>query len=379
MRSRALRHRAVAISTCVWGVLATAPQARAQVPAGGTIPDGGSGGAAVPRSDARVLDVTVVGGGDDAGPLMETIRELVGRLGFQVHPHFAPVPGDAGAPADMSVEVDLGSRYEALIAVRSGRTEIRRTVPRDGSPAVVREVLGEAVRSTVESQLLVDEARPAPPAAPPPAYVTTTPVAPAPAPETGVRAPESTSGLALDVMTFAGVAPVSSDAPVVPRIGGGLAAASRTWRRPSLAVTGAYQVPFDAESAEAKASVTIVSVRGVASLELWRTTAFALDAGVGGGVDVVEVNPAQRTQISTDSRTEVDAVVTGLLTGYLSLAPGLALTLIAGVEWDVAPHEYVSNVRQQLEVLKPWPVRPLVLAGFTFTALGSGMFPGRPR
>ena len=92
---------------------------------------------------------------------MGTIRELLGRLGLGVEPHLvavaSPAPS-AGGPAGLSVWIDLASRYEAVAIVRRGRTEVRRTIARDSSPAIVREEIGEAVRSGVEAQLLSDEA-----------------------------------------------------------------------------------------------------------------------------------------------------------------------------------------------------------------------------
>jgi hypothetical protein len=396
MRSSVLRRcAAAAISMGLWttssGALAQAPNAH--LSQGGTVPDGGSSPVhsrpAAPAGSQSV-DVSIVAGGEDAAPLMDTLRELVGRLGLETHPHVMGAPGaDAGAapPPGLSVEVDLGSRYEAVVIVRSGRTEIRRSIPRDGSPAVVREEIGEAVRSTVESQLLSDEARsPAAPAAvvaaPPPAPVTTEAPRPA-APPTG--------WFALDITTLAGIEQVADGSGLVPHIGGGAVVGSRRGRRPSLTATGAYLVPFntpfETSLGTLTAHTTIVALRAIAALELWRLAGFAVDVGAGGGLDIVSIDasanataPSMTTEFRRQPSTRVDPVLTAVATGYAALTPGVALTLVAGVEWDLTPPQYVVDVVGGPgggNLLAPWRVRPVVLAGFTFTALGGGLFSGR--
>jgi hypothetical protein len=178
---------------------------------------------------------------------------------------------------------------------------------------------------------------------------------------------------------------VASSSGVVPHVGGGIIGASRRGWRPSVSLTGTYLVPFETVSDGVKASTSIVSVRAVASVEFFRVSTFAVDAGIGGGIDVVDVTGrAEKSDGPADGITyppsaRVDGIVTGLLTGYAGLAPGVALTIIGGVEWDVNPPVYVTQIRQESEFLKPWNVRPLVMAGFTFTALGSGLFAGRAR
>ncbi|HEX4446341.1 MAG TPA: hypothetical protein VH044_06390, partial [Polyangiaceae bacterium] len=177
--------------------------------------------------------------------------------------------------------------------------------------------------------------------------------------------------------------PVADGSGLVPHVGGGAVVGSRRGRRPSLTVTGAYLVPFETPPATVRARTTITALRAVAALEVWRTAGFALDLGAGGGIDVLEIDGTfgeKTTGILARSSTRADPILTALATGYVALTPGVALTFVAGAEWDVTPREYLvtgPGSGDQLALLAPWRVRPVALAGFTFTALGGGLFPGR--
>jgi hypothetical protein len=354
-----------------------ASTALAQTPQGATVPD-----AAPPPDSTRMVDVTIIAGGDDAEPLLGSIRELIGRLGLGVDAHVvsaAPPPPTAG----LSVWVDLASRYEAVTIVREGRTEVRRTIPRDSSPAIVREEIGEAVRSGVEAQLQADAARNAPPPAAPSA-----PSAPAPPPVAGPeKLPPPTSSprwFALDLTVLGGGGPVASNAVAVARIGGGVVIGSRRRLRPSLTVTAAYFVPFDKGNSGATATATFVSLRAVPSIEILHAPWLGLNVGAGGGVDIISIDsvggstqPNGSTIVPTGPVPErVDPILTALATAYLELAPSVAFTVAVGTDVDFVPPEYVVGP-QESPVLDPWLLRPFALAGFTFTAVGSELFAAR--
>jgi len=346
------------------------------------VPDGGS--AASVQDSTRTVDVTIVDGGDDADLLMDTIRELVGRLGLGVTPHrvsASEAQSVASPPAGLGVWIDLASRYEVMTIVRNGPTEVRRKIPRDASPAIVREEIGEAVRSAVESQLLTD-------ATPSPPVPSSAPLAPASAGPVVVEAPSapvsSSHGLALDVTTVAGAGAIASNAGLVAHVGGGLVVASRRAWRPSLSVTAEYVVPFDATSSNGvNAHTSFVSLRAVAAVEVVHRSWIALDVGAGGGVDVITVSPSDGSappgstvNVSQDVHTVPDPVLTARATAYVALTPGVALTLVAGSDLDLESVHYEYQGNQNGDVLVPWRLRPVVLAGFTFTALGGGLFTG---
>jgi hypothetical protein len=345
--------------------------------------DGGS--LSTPQASTRTLDVTLVEAGDDAGLLMDTIRELVGRLGLGVVPHrvsAADARADAGPqPPGLSVWIDLGSRYDVLTVVHNGPTEVRRTIPRDASPAIVREEIGEAVRSAVESQLLADES----PSAPPPASALDASAAPVPpsivAESLDAQAPPS-HGLAVDVTTVAGAGGIADRSGLVPHVGGGLVVASRRRWRPSVSLTAEYVLPFDTILGSVTANASIVSLRAVPAIEVVHGSWIAVDVGAGGGVDVITVTPSiapgtpQMLTASGDVPTQVDPVLTTRATAYLALAPGVALTVVAGSDLDLALAS-LHYAAPNGDVFAPWRVRPVVLAGFTFTAAGSGLFAAR--
>jgi hypothetical protein len=357
-----------------------ARSALAQAPERGSVPD------ASPAPDSshdstRTVDVTIIAGGDDADPLLGTIRELLGRLGLGVNPHLVAVgsPGseDGATPAGLSVSIDLASRYEARTIVRRGSTEVRRTIARDSSPAIVREEIGEAVRSGVEAQLLLDAAT----TANPPVATAPPPAAPPVAAETSPPLTVSDRWFALDLTIFAGGGPVASNSAVVPRIGGGAVIGSRRRLRPSLTVTAAYFVPFSTPLSGVTMETTFVSVRAVPAIEVVHTSWLGVNVGVGGGVDVISVNPSVATGSTginlTPPASRVDPILTALATAYMALAPGVAFTVVVGTDVDFVPPEYQVGGAQGGEILTPWRLQPLALAGFTFTAVGKELFAAR--
>ncbi len=372
---RAWSRRGRAVVTAVLMGCGCARSAFAQVPQGVGVPD-----ASPPPESTRAVEVTIVAGGDDADPLMSTIRELLGRLGLGVEPHVAaaaPVGAEPEWSAGLSVWIDLGSRYQAVAIVHSGRTEVRRTIPRDSSPAIVREEIGEAVRLGVEAQLLADAA----PSAPAPTAPTATPVPSAVGPEAPRPAAASTRWFALDLTILAGGGPVAIDSGFVPRVGGGAIIGSRRRMRPSLTVTAAYVVPFKSPPfANVTTSATIVALRAVPAIEILHASWLAVNVGAGGGVDVIAVSSAKglaTIQIPPQVANSVDPIVTAMVTAYAALAPGVAFTLVVGADVDLEPPDYYVGGPGGGDILTPWRVRPVALAGFTFTAVGNELFAAR--
>ncbi|MGH7269351.1 MAG: hypothetical protein ACREJ3_02890, partial [Polyangiaceae bacterium] len=65
---------------------------------------------------------------------------------------------------------------------------------------------------------------------------------------------------------------------------------------------------------------------------------------------------------------------------YLPLTSGVAFTLALAADADLSARVYsVSRGSALSEIVAPWAVRPLALAGFTFTALGQGLFAAESR
>jgi|HubBroStandDraft_5_1064220.scaffolds.fasta_scaffold133421_1 hypothetical protein len=380
---RAWVRRGRTVVTAVLMACGCARSALAQMPQRGSVPDASP--APDPSHDStRTVDVTIVAGGDDTDPLLGTVRELLGRLGLGVNPHLVAVgsPGsEAGGPpsgpSGLSVWIDLASRYEARTIVRRGSTEVRRTIARDSSPAIVREEIGEAVRSGVEAELLTDA-----PTTPTPPVASAAPPAPSPvAAETSMPLAASDRWFALDLTIFAGGGPVAGNSAVVTRIGGGAVIGSRRRLRPSLTVTAAYFVPFSTALSGVMMETTFVSVRAVPAIEIVHTSWLGVNVGVGGGVDVISVNPSASSSATgirfTPPASRVDPILTALATAYMALAPGVAFTVVVGTDVDFVPPEYRVGGAQGGDILTPWRVQPLALAGFTFTAVGKELFAAR--
>jgi hypothetical protein len=352
--------------------------------------DGGAPGQGGPTDSApaRAVDVTIVAGGEEADPLLDTVRELFGRLGLGVSGHLVANPEqaqDAGPRSPgLSVQIDLASRYDALIVVRSDRTEVRRTISRDASPAIVREVIADAVRSAVESQLLSDEARatatPAPIASNTPPPVPAPPVLEAPAPKADDR------WFALDLTTLAGAEAIASGELARPRVGGGVVLGSRRGRRPSVTVTGSYLAPFTSSlppNGSVTSSTDMVSFRAVAAIEVLHTSSVALHVGAGGGVDAITLRPTTQPEpplkiTNEGNQTNVDPILTAQATVDVGLTPGVAFTVTAGSDFDLRALRYVvEDQGPDQPLLVPNQVRPFALGGFTFTAVGAGLFAPR--
>jgi hypothetical protein len=373
MRAGGRRGRAVVAAVVMqsW----SAGTALAQMPPGAAAPD-----AAPPPDSTPMVDVTIIAGGDDTDPLLGSIRELLGRLGLGVEAHGVAVPPGPVGPGDrLAVWIDLGSRFEAVTVVRRGRTEVRRTIPRDSSPAIVREEIGEAVRSGVEAQLHAEAASNPPPPPPPPVAAPLPPAPPVLVPERPPP-PASPGWFALDLTVLAGGGPVATGSGPVARVGGGVVFGSRRRLRPSLAVTAAYFVPFDTVS-DVKVHTSVVSLRAVPSIEVVQAPRVGIDVGVGGGVDIVSVSsspgddPAMPVAHVPDS---VDPILTALATAYLELAPSVAFTLVLGTDFDFdRPRYFVAAPGGDGDVLVPWRARPFAMVGFTFTAVGGELFAAR--
>jgi hypothetical protein len=345
--------------------------------------------AAPPLDDA---DVTIIGGGSDVDSLVDTIRELMGRLGLALTAHVAKTATDvAPAPsARVVVEIDFTPPGEIVLSVRSdtGHAPGRRRIARDGSASVVREEVADAVSSMVAAQLMSgaapdagaarsETAEPPPPPSPAP------PPALEPAPEAPPPAPRAPRPFAIDLTTFAGVGPFADDASVVGRLGGGIVLASRRGLRPSIALTGEGFLPFDSTTDGVVAHTSVGSVRAVSAIEILRLDSWlAIDVGAGFGFDVVSVDPAVPTGASAYPRTEADPVACASIAANFALTPGVVLTLMALGDVDLAPHSYVVSIvtgpgTSEDPLFAPWRVRPAALVGFTFTTFGDARFASR--
>lgn len=339
------------------------------------------------EASGRTATLTVRGDADEAAKLEATIRELCARLGVDV------VVGDGGTDIVARTQIDLSQDAEADIVVASGQDGhviVHRRASRRGSALVVREEIGHTVMTAIESELLEHPPAPAPPAPPSPPSgaspqdpIAITPPAPTPTPTRDSAAPHAPTGatkrssLALDVATFAGGSLFAKSEPVA-RVGAGATLASRAGLQPSIGLGATYAVPFETTSELVTSRSTFVSLRALGGITLTQSRYFALDAGVGGGTDILSVTPRSDTLPASSlgsETTRVDPIVTGALSVRVALVSSVTLDLAAVL--DVAPttRAYaVARGSDRSDVLVPSHVRPALMAGLSFSAIGRPRF-----
>jgi hypothetical protein len=365
--------RATALVAALTAASLVSTAARAQAPGDASPPPA----AATPAEGTVVVSVS----GPDDAELRDSIRELLARLHLDL-------AAEAGAGCVARVQIDLSSSSDALLVVTDGATSailLRRSIPRDASPAIVREEIAHAVQSAVESALLAARDRAAqPPPSPPTPPPERSPVLALPPPPEPVKEqpspPARPSPFGLELMTLAGVGPIADGSGPDARLGLGAIATSSGFLRPSFALSFLYAVPFDTGTVELTSHTSIVSLRALAAIGLLHARFIAVDLGAGGGFDVVTVAPrSTNLPASTlaDQTTRTDAMLSAMATAHLGLATGVVLLVSAGVDVDLDSRQYVlSQGNTETDVLAPWRVRPMVLLGFGFTALGDGQFAG---
>jgi len=369
---------------------------------------------AAPAAAAPVVELVVVGGGHEASALLDTVRDLLGRVGLVLEAHTVATPAEVASiprgSAVARVEVDLRSPGEAVI-VTEGRRQApkQRTIRRDPSPSIAREELAQAIQSGVEAQLFADpEGRATPPAvegapgadAVPPSASAVAPTglppdAPVPAPsvppppppppdaplalaQDAAALPRTPPAMGLDISTLAGGGWFASGSGPVAALGGDVTVAGRKGWRPSLSLSARAVLPFAGSVDSVTGHASAFALRALAGVEVVRSSWFALVAGAGGGADVLWASPSSAvlppSVLGADS-TRADPVVSAFVAAHVRLVPSVVLTVMGLGDLDLAPSRYVVADGTAVDpLLAPWRVRPTLLAGFTFTALGQPTF-----
>lgn len=333
--------------------------------------------------EPRSVEVVLVGGKGETGALVDTMRELLGRVGLVPDVRIVAQPDEARAAprgnVAARVEIDLRSDKDTSI-VAFGKDGIphRRTLRRDPSPSIAREELAHAIQTVVEAQLLVDAAPPSDAAAADvPRVDAATPTLSAPSPKldhdslpTKVRSP-----VALDVNMLAGGGGFGDNAGAVMRVGAGAAFVYRHGLRPSLGIDVHYVAPFDVSSPRVTANASDLMFRAMAGATFFRNTWLALHAGVGGGGDVLIVSARSAvldaSAVSKQVPTFLDPVVSSMVGADIGIVPNVSLTLRFVIDVDLASNRYLLDHGTSQDVIfSPWNVRPALLLGFNFTPYG---------
>jgi hypothetical protein len=360
----------------------------------------------------RAVTVAIHGPHEEAQLLSATILELFARLQLMMLDPSA-ANGTRGVLAAVDIDLDVAGGPRVVVRSASGTTLLDRQV-HDPNKAIEREQIAHAVRGAAEAEMLAEEDRVTGRAPRGAGEATTTAPTAVKAPDTAqaeTKEPEPkpteqkptetkkettettvttepsneespTSALALDVSTFLGGGPVASAAGPVMRVGGAAALAYRQGLRPSLALSALYAFPFEAGSDTLGSRTRLVSLRAAASIEVLRRRWYAIDAGGGGGLDVLAVSPTSTVLPSNALREETtrgDPILEAIATVRFAVASDVMLTVAAAADFDLASRRYVSDDRGQHGViLEPWTVRPLILVGLSFTAFGGVPFPRPP-
>ena len=287
--------------------------------------------------------------------------------------------------ATVSLEYGEATGTRVLVHSEGGALLLDRTL-RDPSAEIQREQVADAVRGAIEAQLLAEEdaraggePRPVPSSPTPAESVAATAKEPPRDERPRPPSPWVPTKFALDVSVLVASGPVASTEGLVTRVGAAAALASRQGLRPSIVLSGLYAFPLSAGDDLVAAQVKLGSVRLLGTLQPARWSWGAFDVGAGGGVDVLSVEPASKLLPATvlaGPTTHVDPVVSGMATLRVSMAPNVVFSLSAMLDVDVVTHQYVLDHRSERDsVLSLWTFRPMLVAGLSFTALGSSPFP----
>ncbi len=338
-------------------------------------------------TSGRVVRVTIAAEDDDFDAAFDALREPLESL----HLIARTVRGDSDpkrpeVDVDASVFIDLRSQERTLINVWPSMTAlppVERVLPRASTRAVSAEDVAYTVRAVLES-VLVDEAARAASAAPPaPPPVAPTPLAPTPPPPSDPHPRHDRRRFGVDVALLGNVRSIDSSTTVY---GLDLAADVSFWGRarflPSLWLLGGCDGPFEEANQLVALSVTACSLRAAADVELLRVGPLRWAAGLGYGADLLhvstspsEVSPVQLASASTF----VDPIASAQVVARARLFDRVGLLLAVTIDYDTAPHHFVSAVGTVTEVVvAPWPLRPAVYLGFCVHLTGPSGCAGAP-
>jgi hypothetical protein len=365
-------------------------------------------GAAVPAAHARsvsgspalkrrTVSVEIRGARADSPILAATLFEVLTSLGLSM---VEPRAAGSGSELLASVEIERSADAARVVVISpSGSTVLDRVVS-DPNPEIEREKIVAATRGAVEARLFAEQDHdpvresPAtsfsPVKAPPPATLPSALVRlaePGPPVAAAERASESgpslASDLALDGSLFSGVGPVAADAGMVTRVGGAATLVYRRGLEPALTLSGLYALPFDLGGQSGSgARASVMCARALGTIQAFRRPWFVIDVGVGGGLDAMTVKPrtAALPVPTVPTQPSFEPVITAVAAARFPVASNLVLTLSAAL--DVNPWHAGAGgaggapalVQGSSDLLSMWMMRPMLLAGFSFTAAGRSRF-----
>jgi len=359
--------------------------AAAFLAAAGVCPDVGADQAREAAVDT--VQAEIAGSDREAAALAAALREPLERMGLtlQVLPRAgvarppqtearSHVTIDARSADHVGIRVWLGAEHDGRSAARS--------VPRGQPDAVLVEQVAYVVRATIESLLDAPEGAAATasvPAAAAPAQATAgAPVALAPTDTSSVgsaqtepdrgRANPAGGAFGIDIAAFGGAQMVSSSTAFT---GAGASLDLAFWGaqpfHPRLWFSGSFSA-VELPGSELSLSTTVWGLRALPTMGLVNYGVLRIDAGLGGGVDVVHATPHDPRQSWTNvgaPSTRVDAILSAQILLGLRLTRAAGLFLATGLDDDMTAHRYtaIDRAGRSVALLEPWPIRPTFLVG----------------
>lgn len=346
---------------------------------------------AEPVADATVppvVEVVATGEASTTSALEQLVRELVAELPVRlawsdsraIDPRQVLVRHAGDRRVVVRAWVDLSDKKRAKIYVANGESErfIVRFIPEpSGYDAVAREALGQILESSIaafvtqkDAGIAREDAVQQVADANPPSVgvvVERPPEKPRPAQRTRrVRAAPSTTlelGLAYRGAVLDSAKAIQHG--VVLSLGAAFGAAAGGPRF-VLGASAGYLAKTRLENAKIGLGLSAETARVAAGLEGDATRRLALGALLGGGLDVVSVEPIERsaaTRTQPSSR-DIEPFLSFLGTVKYRLTPGLGLLFAFGTELDLSRPIYdVEGAGGVTPVFTPWLLRPTVVLG----------------
>jgi hypothetical protein len=135
-----------------------------------------------------------------------------------------------------------------------------------------------------------------------------------------------------------------------------------------LWVTAQYRLPIEVGDSAVATTFASGGFRLLATTDIRLSKGVSLRLGVGGGTDVVRVQPRPSAGFAADStRVHAFGVGRGSVGLEARVAPSVLLWLNAAADLDPSSTTYVVDARAgERLVLSPWAVRPAVAVGAAF-------------
>lgn len=285
-------------------------------------------------------------------------------------------PGPAQLQVESAAHV-LHATCEALLATPA---------PPPPAPAPKPKVAALAP-PPAEATPPVPEVAPAPEPTPAPEPPAPEPPPPSLAPPVVIATPEPAptaepTGPPLQLQAGAFLTGRLSGALSGAGVGGELAVRLPVWRRFTVTSHAFGQWGLEAGDALVRVRTQTFSLRVLAGARWLERERFALDASLGGGVDVATTVASSSTLPQSrlrPPRTDAIGELAAQVTARFEVARHLELFVALALEVDLRPRRFVAQLGDEAQVVAaPWPVRPSLLLGASFDALGAVRAVGGP-